>query len=899
MKRSIARIRLLLALLAIAAGSTALLQGMQSLTATAADDLVAATISTAPPREAAIRIETAIGDSSNRDAATAFLESRLDGHPLTLHPTLSAGAVDSDAGPLLVQSDPELESHATLVEGAWAETGQSGVLQSRAAAASGLGVGDVVMLEGALEVRIVGLWEPVDATAPHWFGEPGAASGNDDGDIGPLMVSADTLAALPAQSTARWTIETDRLAPSSLAGVEEALASLQTAFDRSGLVEGSLTIEGELAQTVSDLRSTLDASSRLTAVPLALVAATSLVTLARIAALLWTVRRGETTLLRARGTSTRRLVSGAAVEALPIAILGAVAGLLVPGSTIATSLVAAVAVLAVLVASAVLAARGAVTTVSSRRTRTVAASVAALIVVTAAVSLWQFTLYTNRPGANPFGALAPALGVLTLAVIAVGLVPSLFRALERVSVRAPGLAPALAVRHLARDAAVHATSVLLIVLSVGGATLAAGYAGSASDLESRTIATANGGDVRVRLDTRPGVDNSAGFLAGGDYSALSGATSAQPALATEARIGDSRIEFVATSPARSSAIPAGASTIEVELESPNDGENLAISAWLSDPHGQAVVVSGEPLARGGGTGTIAIPSGSWSLLAVEVTVGGISGPTVVPVRVTAVTADTTVLLDGERLLPLSVATPSARAMVIDKDPGALPIVLTDVVSRRLTAPPGSTITLTLPAIGGTVDAVVLATVPAVDGAEGTLAVQADLAALDEYLLRSGQRVPQPNEIWISTTMPDVVADGAALLSRFPAAITTRSNGAGVAGSTSAVFALGAIGAALIAVVGVAAVAGALGRERGADRRVLRALGLGDRAAARIRFAEFSLAAIAAALLGGIAGGIAIALFVPTLARTSALSLDPGLLAVAGLAVAGSLLVGAMAGRRLS
>ena len=895
MKRSLSRLRLLLALLAIVAASTALLQGMQSLATETARGLVTATMAAAPPRDASVRIETGLGDQSSRDAMSAFLDDRLAGLPVTIHASLAAGAVDSDAGPLLVQSDAELEEFAALSAGTWARQPGDGVLQVRAAAASGLDVGDTVRFGDMIEVRIVGLWEPVDARSTHWFAEPGAASGNDDGDLGPLMVDAETLSSLPAPASARWTVVPTALAPADLAPVQVALGALETDIDRSGLVVRSLAVEGGLGQTIRDLRSSLDASARLAAVPQALLIAVSLVTLTRIADLLWTVRRQETTLLRARGTSTGRLVGTALLEAFPIAVLGGAAGLLVPGSVALISVLAGAAALVVLVAAAMQGVRGAVTTVASRRTRAIATSAGAIVVVTAGVSLWQFLLYTNVPGANPFGSLAPALGVLALAILAVAVVPPAFRAIERAAAGRVELAPSLAVRHLARDAAVHATSVLLIALSVGGATLAAGYAGSALAAQRQSEQVSHGGDVRVRLDTRPGVDDTSGYISIDDYTDVTGVQTALPAVVTEARIGDTQLDLVASSPGRETVLPAGTTSLAVSIDAPGRGETLAISAWLADENGQAVRVQGET------ADDIPVPDGSWSLLAIEATVGGIAGRTSVPVVITSVTAGGTELLPSERTVRLTVRAPTARAMVAEGQDGPLEVVLSDAASRRLTAPPGSTVTLALPAIGATVDAVVLATVPAVNGAgtgdiEGSLAVQADLAALVDYLLRTGQRVPQPNEIWVSTSLPDLVADEVAVIPRFPAAITERSPGTGIAGASTAVFVLGSLGAALLAVVGVAAVAGSLGRERGADRTVLRALGLGDRAAARIRFAEFSLATAAAAVLGLAAGLVATAIYVPTLARTPTVSLDPAVLSIALLVIVGCVLVGARAGR---
>ena len=891
MKRSLARLPLLLAVLAIVAATSVLLQAMPVMVDAAARDLVTSTLAAAPPRDASVRVETGAGDSSSRGAMTAFLEEQVDGLPLVVHQSLDAGAVETDSGTLTVEADPQLSEFATLAAGQWADSADEAVLQARAAAATGIDVGDVVTVDGALEVRVVGLWEPIDATAPHWFGEPGPESGNDDGTPGPLMVSDQAIDRLDSESTAYWVISAIDLRPSQLSAAQSAVGDLAQVVERSGLAERSITVDGDLDGTIGDLRSSLVAAGRLATVPLVLLALIALVTLARIADLLWSVRRGETTLLRGRGTSIRRLVGTAALEAAPLSAVGAAAGLLVPGSSALLAAVVAAVALCLLTVSALVGVRAAVTTVATRRTRALAAGIGVLVIAAAGVSLSQFLLYTNASGANPLGALAPALGILAIAVAAVAVVPPAFRVLESVSTRGSGLGPALAVRHLARDAAVHSTSVLLIVLALGGATLAAGYAGSAGAAERLQRQTATGGDVRVHLDGRPSVDDSSGYLPVVDYGSVPGATSALPALAVEARIGDTPLEFMATSPARQASLPSGTRALEVSLDSLGRGETIDVSAWLADEQGQAI------LARGDESGDVPVPPGEWSLLAIELHVGGISGPVSIPVSVTSVMAGTTELLDSSRTVRLSVAAPTARVMIVEAEVEPLPVVLTDAASTLLVAPPGATITLALPATGGTIDAVVLATVAAVDGARGSLAAHADLAALGDYLLRTGQRVPQPNEVWISSPIAQVAAGEAALLPTLPAAITTRESGSGMAAASTSVFVLGSAGAALIALLGVAAVAWSLGREREMDGRVLRALGLGDRAVARIRVLELSLATLAASVTGVVAGLVATVVFVPVLARTASLSIDAAVMSVVAVAVLCFVVTSALVGRR--
>jgi len=891
MKRSIARLGLLGALFAIIALSTGLLQVMASASASAVVEAVRTGLASAAPTAAALRVEGTPDDSARSDAVTAFLSERFAGVPVEISRTVSAGTV----GPVIVEADPQLRDHASLSDGVWASGPGEAVLQSRAAAATGLAVGDDVQLADDISVRVVGLWQPVDARDPYWFSSPAAASGVDDSDLGPLMVDESLIADLPAQPVERWTIVPAEISPA----LADALAGLGDDLDRAGL---DTSIDGGLVSTVQRLLQTSDAATRLTVVPETLVALVALVTLARIATLLWSVRSGETVLLQARGTSRSRLLWAALLEALPVVVLGAALGSVVPGASPTIGVAAAGVALVVLALAALLGIRT-TTTVATRRTRTVTLGVTVLTVILAGVALWQYLLYTNSSGANPLGLLAPALGLLALALIAVTIISPVFRLLERLAARRPGISPSLPVRHLARDAAVHATTVLLVVLAVGGATFAAAYSGTASAREARVLESGNGSDVRVHLASPNAVEDPDSYIDPADYSALDGADEAEPTLFTEARVGTDSLELVAAPSSPRGPMVAG--SVDVRLRVPAQGSTelgqLELAAWLADPDGQATRVSGPVVAAAdaaeGLAASIRVPDGSWTLLAIEARIGGISGATIVKVTIEDVGSGGASVLETPRELNLAIAKPSGRAMLTAAVTDELPVTVTDAASERLSAPIGSPLTLTLPATGGTIDAVVAAIIPVVPGAEGSLAVQTDLAALDDYALRTGQRVPQPNEVWITTDEPDAVADAAVLISRYSSTVSTRSNDDGLAGPLGTVFLIGAAGAALLATIGVAAVAGSLGRQRERDRFVLDALGVSPVTVARTRVAEFTLATLSAVALGLGAGVIAALVFLPTLARSTALAIDPLTLLVVLALTAGCLAVGAMAGRR--
>ena len=852
---------------------------IQAIAAISAGSTVSAShsiLESARPRDRAVQFESVLGD----DAQTAAADRLFSPLPLTVSRTIVA----PDLAPgVTVLTDPAIAELATLTSGTWPTAGE-GALQADAADALGLSVGDTLTLgsgDATADIVISGTWVATDPSDPRWFGDPAAASGASANDAGPLVVDEATMRIMPDTPLVHWTLVASPDLPA--AGLAGTAAAIDRAADAAAadpaIANQYLSVAGNLSQTLRGIRSTTDAAARLAIVPAAIVAVAWLLTLSRVVGLLWTTRRGETALLRARGATVPRLAAVAAVEAAIVVLPAVVIGSFVGQSLALACVLAGAALLATfgVAFAAVLTARRPAAT---RERGGVTLGAAVLAFVAAGVAYWQFLLYTGeQAGANPFGALAPSLGLFALALLALTLVPPLFAVLERWSTRSRGIVPVLPARQVARGASVYATSILLVVSAVAAATLAASYDGTATARELETRLVGVGADVRARLAVHSSVDGSDGFVTAADFA---GVAPAVGVLGTEARVANEQYPLVARAsgagPTRVQ-VPAGATSLSVTVTVPpvngRDLGRLDLSAWIADGDGAATRIPGDRVlasdAVDGTSVSFALPpaAASWRVLAIEAAVTGISGDTATTLELSELAADGVALpFDGIHQLGLTIAHSTGRSLVVDPLGTAtpVPVVLTDATAARLGAATGSKLSIELPATGGLFDAVVAATKPALTGIEGSLGLTADLRYLEDYLLRAGQRVPQVNEIWLSTDSPAETAAQVVRTSRYPTTISLSSDQtrASVLGPTREVLWLGVAGVALLAVIATAAVAAALGQLRRRETYLLASLGLSLRRQRAARFAELAVVIGAALVLGLVAGFVSAALFTTTL-----------------------------------
>ncbi|MBO1337589.1 FtsX-like permease family protein [Streptomyces sp. VRA16 Mangrove soil] len=450
---------------------------------------------------------------SERSATYALPGKNRDRPDLTLLATLDAGRV-------------------RLVSGAMPSGDGSGGTVAVAVprvAAERLGVraGDTLKLTGRLDsrplrVRITGVYEARDTSDPYWrldpLGGKGAATVSFT-TYGPLLTSAGAFTSgRVATDSSAWSVTADARrvtvadSDSLRAHAVRARAALRTAPELGGSATVSTGLPGVLDQA-GKARS-VAATSLLTAAVHLVVLATGVLLL--VARLLRERRAAETTLLRARGASTRRLTGVAAVEALCLAVPAAavavlaarpLAGLFADDAahaplTGAVFLVAAATALAgaAVVLGTATPARGENVAGRARALPGPARAGADLALVVLAAAAWL----PLRSGdtLTPIAACAPALTLLAGTVLMLRLLPWAARAAEHLAARRRGAAAALAGQQFARRPATATAPVLLLVLAVATGLLAAGQNASWRTSQQDQADHAVGAPLRV-TDERP------------------------------------------------------------------------------------------------------------------------------------------------------------------------------------------------------------------------------------------------------------------------------------------------------------------------------------------------------------------------------------------------------------
>ena len=349
----------------------------------------------------------------------------------------------------------------------------------------------------------------------------GPAVVNPAGFGGPLTAGQGSWVVLPqARPMARGNIE------SLAAGTDEAVSQLTVV-----LPEG-LQVTSGLPQLLDGIASTIVLARSLftiAALELLLVAGAALVLAARLLA---SLREDESALLRARGATRRQLVRPVLAEAVVLAAVAGLVGVLA-GTRLAGVLTGLAGLrldgyqgrgisplawlwaLVVLVLCAAVMAWPALHTLTpgaarlrqSRQARLAGIAWAGgdlALVALAAVSIWQLRGYSAvaHPGTGPLGidpvvAIAPAFALAGLALIPLRGLPLLARVADKATDHERRLAAAMVSWQIARRPIRQAGPALLVVLATATTTLAlAGYASwrqSAAD----QAAFAVGSDVQV------------------------------------------------------------------------------------------------------------------------------------------------------------------------------------------------------------------------------------------------------------------------------------------------------------------------------------------------------------------------------------------------------------------
>jgi hypothetical protein len=507
-----------------------------------------------------------------------------------------------------------------------------------------------------------------------------------------------------------WTVRADaaRITPADLPVLARAGSRIHTAMLDDAVVGAQgVELSGSLDAQAKALAARVAPLAGIQPVPLLLVAAIGLVTLAELARLLDGVRLRETALLRSRGAAAGRVARTTALEALLVAGVGALAGAAVASGALllfgehplgwallGTTVLAVVAVAVVLVAgiaynSARLAFRRDTVDDSGRARRLAAPGLVVLLVVAAGLALWRYLqfgspLSPTSAGAavDPVAVLAPALCLAAVAVLCLTVFPPIARAVERAAARGTGARLALVAGQLARRARMTASPVVLIALAGGGLVVAACYTPTWQAGAARTAALHAGSDLvvtGVAATDAATIARQHGVRAAAPAARFSWQTDAGADVSLAA-LGQSGLRH-AVSPADGAADPAalaravreplsGAaipdSATALDLAVTTAGVVPSLAAFIVDADGIGTRV---PLtARGAEDAQAALPAGPGRrLVAVEVSVPQ-AYPTIVPID----PADPEL---GGRLSPIQVAFHVASVVASDADGSAHPLAL--------------------------------------------------------------------------------------------------------------------------------------------------------------------------------------------------------------------------------
>ncbi|WP_326562088.1 FtsX-like permease family protein [Micromonospora sp. NBC_01796] len=543
MRLVLRRARAVRGLLLAATGATliaaALLTGLAGYSRQVVDTGTASAIDSSAPEERSILVRGSTGGSADalrdRDAALRReISAGLAGLPA---PVSAAGyaagrQLSGPVGKAVPDGDgvvfgsvvflDNLAEHAELSSGNWPQPGANPVqtaLAEPVAKILGVAVGDRIPVTDRVTGRVsnlavAGIWHPRDPEAAYWRLSPDVAEGHaaQSSTYGPLTVDrADFINHFAANASAAWLVEPDLNGASvaQLGRLADTVRGLTAELPKAaGLGTSGITTTAvdRLAERLE--RANLVGRSALVT-PMLLVIVLGGYALVLVAALLVEQRRGENSLLRARGAARNQLAGLAVREAtlvvLPAALLApllATEGLRLADrvpmlASVGLRFDAQPAPLTWLVAA--LAAIGCALAIigpSLRRSGTYVAELASrsrpsrravaqragidLALIALAVLGWlQLRQYssplagarsTGQLGIDPLLAATPTLGVLAGAVLALRVLPPITRLAERLVDRKPWTATMFGTWQAGRRP--HAGPVLLLALAVAVSTLA-------------------------------------------------------------------------------------------------------------------------------------------------------------------------------------------------------------------------------------------------------------------------------------------------------------------------------------------------------------------------------------------------------------------------------------------
>ncbi len=533
LRRSLVHAGQLLAAVGIVAVGVAALVALLAVPASGIDRGVATLLADAEPTAGALRVETALADdaAAQDDRVGEALATGIGDAPVDVIRAVRSAPVAVDVGgtsrQLVLATQDRLDRLAELVDGAWAAADDEVTLAEPAAAALGVGVGDVLELPRGPH-RVVGVWRALDTSDAAWFSEALVASGRFGDAVGPVIVADTDLAELDVRPRVSWTLVPHDVDAATLTVLRPVEGRVRAAT--SGLASGTsyaVSVSGELGATLARAESAVAAARVLAGTAIVLALVTAGIVLALVGRSLAQVHASESALLAARGLSPAGAAALAAGEASVVVVLGAAlgTGLAVWAASAADAAVPPVAFLAAVaaaLAAAVLLTAAARPAPLERDGRGTPAETDQVVPALGAAALAGFALVTaNAVPASPVSFVAPALalvaGVLLLRLL---LAPGM-RLAERVAARGTGLLPVLPLRQLGRRPRAVASGFVVVALAAGAVAVASLAADGIARQDAAEVASAVGGEVRIRF---AGVDRDP--VQTTPYAALDGVTAA-------------------------------------------------------------------------------------------------------------------------------------------------------------------------------------------------------------------------------------------------------------------------------------------------------------------------------------------------------------------------------------
>ena len=414
----------------------------------------------------------------------------------------------------------------------------------------GVQVGDFYSLRterGQIAVTIVGLWRAVDPSAPYW----------DVRDASMLLVHEDTYKGIISERVIDelrngvWMIVADgsSLHANQVAGLQERIqgveARVNTLLPETELILSPLEALSRYQDNAPALTYLLFAFS----VP---ILSLILAFIGLVAGLFVNQQRGEMAILRSRGASAAQVVGisllqgillGAVALAGGIALaywitnaigkarsfldFGATAGLrvsLTPQILGFGLLGIAIILLIQVLIPTLSAAENTIVTYKQERARSFRTAwwqrywLDVLLLIPAGYGLWQLTEQSQKalegaetipdPLQNPLLLLVPALGIFSVALFTLRLVPRFMELISRLLRPSKSVGMLMAARYLARTPALYSAPLVLLVLTLGLSAFTASLARTLDVQLDKQVHYRVGADMKVfELGTTFNEDN--------------------------------------------------------------------------------------------------------------------------------------------------------------------------------------------------------------------------------------------------------------------------------------------------------------------------------------------------------------------------------------------------------